>query len=154
MKRTFRNYITRHLVYGIKYTKTTINSQPEKMAEAISKIQNGHSAYKVSKVHGIPQSTLKDHTRVQYTGYNTSFGPSTLLSSEQEELLAQYLIYMPERGLHLTQVMTRRLAGEIIQRAGHQQIHEPSEKWMKKFFTRHPEITIRRSHGLIKPISN
>ncbi|KAL4231728.1 hypothetical protein ACF0H5_009304 [Mactra antiquata] len=95
------------------------------MAEAISKIEKGQSAYKVSKVYGIPPSTLKDHARGQYKGYDTSFGPSMLLTSEQEESLVQYLLHMSERGFPLTRVMTRRLAGEIIQCAGHHQIHEP-----------------------------
>lgn len=50
---------------------------------------------KVSRLYGIPQSTLKDHTRV---GTETSFGRSPIITSEEEATLVSYLLYMSEIG--------------------------------------------------------
>ena len=73
-------------------------------------------------------------------------GPARALSDDDEASLVSYLLYMSDHGVPLTRPMIKAVAREIISRVGQpMKAHMnkqtgPSDKWIKKFITRHREL--------------
>ena len=76
----------------------------------------------------------------------------TALTSEEESSLVRYLLYMAERGFHLTRTMTKAFAWAIAKRSGNDcrfsKNYGPSEHWWQLFRNRHPEFCLRKSDSL------
>ena len=99
----------------------------------------------------VPRKTLDDRIkgRVQH---GTTPGPSTVLTTEEEDALESYLIYMAQRGFPLTRTMTKAFAWAIAKRSGKADRfnpeYGPSEHWWTNFRKRHPRLTLRTTDKL------
>ena len=123
------------------------------MKAAVNAVENGMSVYAASKAFGIPNSTLYDHAKGKYKGYDTSFGPARALTDEEEEALVNYLKYMSECGFPLSVKMIRLFAEEILKSSGRPRDRDtgPTDSWVKCcFLKRHKDISLRTPHELDK----
>ena len=80
--------------------------------------------------------------------HGTNPGPSTALTSEQENALESYLFYMAEHGYPLTRTMVKAYRWAIAKRSGSgDRFNEefgPGDKWWANFKKRHPKVSLRR----------
>lgn len=108
---------------------------------------DGFSIRKAAGETGIPFQTLRDHVNGKYASVDTSFGPSRLLSDESEQSLSNYAVFMAKRGVPLSRQVVKKLAQDIIKHQGGGVV-SPSDKWIKSYLKRHPELTCRTAHPL------
>lgn len=75
-------------------------------------------------------------------------GPSTALTSEQEDALEAYLFYMAKHGYPLTWTMVKAYGWAIAKRSGcgdhFNEEYGPGDHWWLNFKQRHPIITLRK----------
>ena len=120
-----------------------------KAIEAVSSHKMTISA--ASRVFQVPRKTLDDRIKGLVI-HGQKPGPKTVLSSEEEESLTNYLLYMADRGFPLTRTMVKAFAWAIAKRSGKDKRfnHEqgPSEHWWQLFRGRHPHIVLRKSDKL------
>lgn len=124
------------------------------MTLAVNEVLKGRSTYTVGREFGIPETTLRNHTRGRYAGYTTAFGRARCISESEETAIVAYIQYMADRGFPLTKQMIRRLTAEVIKMHGRDTLVNvekgPGSRWMQAFFSRHPELSTRRPHLLDK----
>ena len=89
----------------------------EDMISAIKAVQDGESVYSVSKKFKVPRRTLDDRIKGRVK-HGTNPGRKTVLTTEEEGALVNYLLYMEERGFPLTPKMCMAYAWAIAIRVG------------------------------------
>ena len=104
-----------------------------------------------AKSFGVPRKTLDDRMKGKVR-HGTKPGATTVLSMAEEESLANYLVYMAERGFPLTRTMVKAFAWAIAKRAGksdhfHAE-YGPGNHWWALFKTHHPQLVLRRTDSL------
>ena len=67
--------------------------EPHLLLEACEKARSGESVRKVSKEYGVPRRTLRDHLHGKVKSFD-SYGPSRMLTIEEEAALLDYILYM------------------------------------------------------------
>jgi hypothetical protein len=108
---------------------------------------DGYSIRKAACETDIPYQTLRDHITGKYAHHVTSFGPPRLLTTENEESLSNYASYMASRGVPLSRPVMKQLARDIAKQQGGGDVM-PSDKWLRSYIHRHPELTLRTAHPL------
>jgi len=94
----------------------------------------------VAKRFGIPVQTLRDAKK---RGVPNRRGPSTMLTTEEEDELAGYCINMQKLGFGLSRPAVDSLVLEILRTRDNQCQRTPSEKWWRRFKRDHPNISFR-----------
>ncbi|KAK3092033.1 hypothetical protein FSP39_024582 [Pinctada imbricata] len=127
--------------------------QEEEINKAVALYKEGLSMRKIANELCIPKSTVYDHVKGKFSGYNTSFGREPSLSYDEEVSVVNYSVYMAERGLPLNRQNLRILIKEILLRRPRPTSINlekgPSDKFITKFLKRHKDsISIRSSHPL------
>lgn len=121
----------------------------KKAIEAVSSKEMTVSA--ASRVFNVPRKTLDDRIKGSVV-HGQKPGPKTALSPEEEESLANYLLYMADLGFPLTRTMVKAFAWAIAKRSGKEKRFNtdlgPSEHWWQLFKKRHTEIALRKSDKL------
>ena len=84
----------------------------------------------------------------------TTVGGTFALESSEENALINYIQYMGERGFHLTRKAVKKLLVDVVKtssRSPRINVEKgPSNKWMKRFLKRHPEVSLRTPQPLEK----
>lgn len=115
---------------------------------AVREVQKGKSVSKVSKVFGLPRTTLHDHSKGTLQGNFKNQGIDFSLTREEKEVLINYMKYMADRGQPLTTSVFQRFVTAVIKRGGRNTrinlAKGPSKKWCRKFFRSHPELKFRK----------
>jgi hypothetical protein len=128
--------------------------RPEDLEQAVSKVKQGTSLRKASHLTGVPVSTIKDHAREKYMDRSTRNGGMYALTDTEETALTNYVQYMGERGFPLNRKVVKRLATDIAQQSGGSSVFNmgngPSNKWVRRFLKRHPQLSLRTPHPLEK----
>ncbi|XP_045186550.2 uncharacterized protein LOC123544542 [Mercenaria mercenaria] len=122
--------------------------RPEQFLAAKSLVdRDGYSIRKAAYETEIPYQTLRDHLNGRYANKVTTFGPRRLLTAEHESSLSNYCKYMSSRGVPLSRLVVKHLARDIIHQQGGGDV-VPSDKWLRCYLKRHPELSLRTAHPL------
>ena len=98
----------------------------------------------------VPRKTLDDRIKNKVV-HGTHPGPSTVLTSKEEDAFVSYLLYMAQHDYPLTRTLTKVLAWAIAVRSGKDGCfgkEGPSEHWWTGFRQHHPELTLRKTDNL------
>ena len=130
---------------------------PSDMEAAMEAVQGGKSVSAAAEEHSVPRKTLDDRVK-GHVVHGSNPGPSTVLTSREEDALASYLIYMAERGFPLTSNMARAFAWAVSLRSGASDRFNnevgPGKHWWKNFRARHPQLTLRTADNLERSRAN
>ena len=121
------------------------------MENAVKYVKEGRGGLRESaRLHGVPHETLRRRV-VGAVEEGCKPGPSTVLTNEEEERLALYIVEMAEMGFGLTRSNVRSTAYKLAEACGkpHPFHNEMAGKaWLEGFFRRHPKLTIRKPQPL------
>jgi hypothetical protein len=112
------------------------------MIAAINAVKNGMSHRAAAAEHNVPKSTLTDRLTGKVIQGSKS-GPETILSADDENKLAAYLINVSKKGYGKSKEIILYMATAIAKKRG-KVIKGAylSKKWWAGFLNRHPEISI------------
>ena len=123
----------------------------ESMAAATSSVTNDNmSLREASRLYNVPFETLRRRVNGSVRP-GCKPGPATVLTEEEEERLASYLIQMSEMGFGLSRDTVMHLAYNIVEKT--QRKHpfkdeKAGRAWFDGFHRRHPRLTIRSPQPL------
>ena len=90
----------------------------EDMEKALEVVQKRQATVSGSaKQFNVPRKTLDDRVKGRVF-HGTKSGPGTVLTSAEEDILCNYLIYMAERGFPLTRKMVMAYAWALEKKIG------------------------------------
>ena len=120
---------------------------PQDMEVAMRAVQqDGMTVSAAAKQHLVPRKTLDNWIRGRVK-HGTNPGPSTVLTAEEEDALAGYLLYIAECGFPLTVNMARSFALAVSLCSGtsgrFNEETRPGKHWWSNFRSRLPELTLR-----------
>ena len=124
--------------------------QEESMKEAVAFVQSGSSLRQAAKLYNVPVETLRRRFNGTVT-LDCKPGPSTVLTADEEQCLAHYVIEMADRGFGLVSEDLMRTAFTIAERSGRSHPFRngmAGRGWLEAFRRRHPEITLRTPQAL------
>ena len=110
------------------------------------------SIRRAAEVYGIPRSTLHDRVQGKYNG-NTKSGAKPVLTEAEEKRLADWIILMSKIGYGRTRkelVLTVKRILDDDGRPNPFKNNKPGKDWLKGFFKRHPQLSIRTTLQLGK----
>jgi hypothetical protein len=122
----------------------------ESMVAAVGYVKEGNGLREASRLYNIPVETL----RRRVTGVVDILckpGPSTVLTSEEEDRLVVYAIEMADRGFGLTPDDLMKLAYTIADKSGRPHPFRngiAGRGWLEGFRKRHREISLRSPQSL------
>ena len=127
-----------------KYSPTSLGTAYEKV------LSKEMSAYKASKVYGIPKSTLMDRLKGRVDSETLSSGPPPMFTLEQESKLVDHVKKMASLGYGYTRTEVTGLATDFAIELGLRQKHDKSLslQWFRSFLERWPEIKSLRPRSL------
>ena len=120
------------------------------MKEAVAFVQNGNPLRKAARMYNIPVKTLRRRI-IGSVSLDCKPGPSTVLTKEEEQCLAKYIIEMADRGFGLVSEDVMRAAFTIVEQSGRPHpFHDgmAGRGWLEAFRCRHPEISLRTPQAL------
>lgn len=122
----------------------------EQILEAINAVTGGLPVATAAKQFGIPRTTLLSKTSGKIP-VDCRMGPSTILTSQEETLLVQWILSLAK----VHQPVTKEQLLDSVQlillqqkRANPFTDGRPGRKWFESFLKRHPKITQRVSQNL------
>ena len=120
------------------------------MKEAIAFIKEGNGLRHAARLHNVPVETLRRRV-IGAVSSDCKPGPTTILTKEEEECLAHYVIEMADRGFGLQSEDLLRTAFTIVDRSGRPHPFQngmAGRGWLEAFRRRHPEISFRTPQAL------
>ena len=120
------------------------------VAAVNSVLEEGYGLREAARLHNVPIETL----RRRITGsvkLDGKPGPATVLTDEEEDRVAQYLLKMSEMGFGLTKEAVMGIAFSIASKSGRKhpfQNGPAGRAWFDGFMRRHPHLTIRTPQSL------
>ena len=127
-----------------KYTQETLERAIELVRNKVMSL-NG-----ASKAFDIPYATLGDKVRGRRP---VKAPPKTVLSSEDEKKLVDWLLELSKRGFGRTREDLKDIVKKILDDRKATTVftnNRPGKDWMQAFFKRHPEVAERTSQALGK----
>ena len=100
--------------------------------------------------YGIPKSTLHLYA-IGKIELGSRPGPSSILTTAEEEKLVQYVVEMSRIGYGCTKQQVQNMVQAIIEKDGRSNPftnNRPGEKWWKLLNKRHPILSIRQPEHL------
>ena len=119
------------------------------LENALNSITNdGMSIREASKLYGIPSSSIRDHLYGIRTSRQKDIRP--VLTPHDEKKIVDYIFKMQDRGHPLTAAeLCLKVATTTETRSTPWSARGvPGKGWLRRFWSRHPEISSRRSQGL------
>lgn len=119
------------------------------LQEALSAVQKGMCLRTASKRFGIPFSTLRNKHKGIYS--KETSGPATILSSEEEKLLVQWILDMEKRGFPFTRDMLFDSVQMLVLKTKREnpfKNNRPGRSWFEGFMRRHKELSERTPQNL------
>lgn len=137
--------LSRRGQYAEKYTQ-------EGLREALEKIRNNEMSYgAASKIYNVPKATL--HNKMRHPE-NCPKGATTVLTKEQEDELAEWVLLHADFGDPRTKQDIKIAAAEISQLdadlSNKFKNGMPTSGWMEGFLNRHPLCRERTPQGISK----
>ncbi|XP_071640828.1 uncharacterized protein [Temnothorax longispinosus] len=128
-----------------KWTQAEVN-------DALGLIRSGRSVFSVSKITGIPKTTLLDKLKGRRP-LAASSGPATVLTTKEEEELENWILYLSKRGFPVTKTILVHSVAELVKKLRRETPFtegRPGRRWLEGFFRRHPQISQRVAQNLSK----
>ena len=109
---------------------------------------DGMTIRQASKLYGIPTTSIRDHLYGRTTSRQKGIKP--VLTPHEENKIVDYIFKMQDRGHPLTAAELRLKVAIATQTRSIPWSARgvPGKGWLRRFRSRHPEISSRRSHGL------
>ena len=117
------------------------------MTEAVAFVQNGNSLRQAARLYNVPVETLRRPVNGAVS-VDCKPGPSTILTKDEEECFAKYVIEMADRGFGLVSEDLMKAAFAIVERSGRPHDGVAGRGWLEAFRRRHPEISVRIPQAL------
>lgn len=122
----------------------------EDLKKAIHAVKNGMPCFTASKQFRVPRVTLYYKVTGKYA-VDAKSGTSTILTSEEEHLLTEWIISVGKTGFPVTKdqlldsvtLLIKKLNRDNNFTNGH-----PGRHWYEGFLRRHPEISKRMTQNL------
>lgn len=128
------------------------NYTKEALLNALQAVENGTEVRQAAKTFDVPRSTLSRKLSFPDKIDNIS-GPPTALPKEVEDEIVSCIIYKAERANPITKDELLDSVQQYV-RSLHLKTKfnndRPGRHWMKGFFRRHPELTVRMAQNLMK----
>lgn len=122
----------------------------EDLLRAISAVVEDKMSFRsAAKEFGVPNTTLRDRIQMRVSA---NLGRPAVLTMEEENTMAERLVLMSEWGFPLTKLDLQLLVKGYLDALGRETRwpeNKPGRGFVKRFFRRHPELTVRRAN-LIK----
>lgn len=119
------------------------------MEAAVQCVKDGSKGLReAARLYNVPVETLRRHA-IGECGSRP--GPPTVLTEEEEDKLAEYLIQMSDMGFGLNRETVMEMAYKIVEKLGrnHPFKHERAGRaWFEGFQRRHPNLTLRKPQPL------
>ena len=109
------------------------------MLAAIDDVKQGMSCNKAADAHCVPRSTLKDRISGRVI-HGRNPGPVCYLSSEEESLLADYLLKASDMGYGKTRRDVCCIVESYLKQKGSLKGERVSNGWWDKFLRRNPTL--------------
>lgn len=126
------------------------NYTPEQMMEAIKRARNGTKPTVAARECGVPRVTLLNKLNGK-SPLNCSMGPKTILTTNEENILAEWIIAMNNQHMPVTKTQLLDSVQRIIKDKKQEtpfKNNRPGEKWYELFLKRHPQISVRTPQNL------
>ena len=124
--------------------KRKLWSEESMLAATSSVVQDNMSLREASRLYNVPFQTLRRRVNGSVKP-GCKPEPGTVLSEEEEERLASYLIQMSEMGFGLSRDTVMHLAYSIVEKAKRKhpfKNEKAGRAWFDGFCRRHPKLTI------------
>lgn len=120
------------------------------MAAVKSIHDNGKGLREAARLHNIPVETLRRHASGSVEP-GCKPGPHTVLTDEEEDRLARYLVQMADMGFGLSRETVMEMAFTIVQKS--QRSHpfrdgKAGRTWFEGFQRCHPKLTLHTPQPL------
>ena len=121
------------------------------MAVAVDCVQKeGKGLREMARLYNLPVESLRRRI-IGSVELNCRPGPPTVLTEEEEERLADYLIQMSEMGYGISREGVMGMAYTIVERSkrSHPYLEGSAGRaWFEGFMRRHPKLTVRSPQPL------
>lgn len=131
-----------HETYIKKYSEESLN-------KAIEEVNNGMPKRTACKKYKIPRATLQFRFSEKFT--KSSHGPSPILSSQEEDLLVNWINDCQRKGFPRRKEDIQRSVKQFLDDSPRENPFKnnlPGDGWYKAFMKRHPNLTTRKSEGV------
>ncbi|XP_030749805.1 uncharacterized protein LOC115877675 [Sitophilus oryzae] len=128
--------------YTKKYSEESLN-------KAIEKVKNGMPKCTACNKYNIPRATLQFRLSDKFT--KSSHGPSPILSSQEEDLLVNWIKDCQRKGFPRRKEDIQTSVKQFLDESPRENPFKnnlPGEGWYKAFMKRHPDLTTRKSEGV------
>lgn len=123
---------------------------------AIKDVTSGVLSKKAAaKKYGVPRATIQ--FRLSKNFKKTSCGPNTVLSEEEEELLAKWITECGKKGFPRRKDDVLVSVQDFLEKTGRKTIFKnnlPGKGWYQAFLKRHPKLTHRESEAVTRASAN
>lgn len=115
------------------------------MVGALKEVKNGkYSINRIAHMYGVPRSTLKDRVTGKVK-HGTNPGPRPYLNKEEEQKLANHLVYVAKLGYGKTRKQVSMLVEGLAKQKGVLRKNRISYGWWYNFIKRQSELSLRRA---------
>lgn len=117
---------------------------------ALEDIQNGASISESARKFGIPRSTLSEK-RSGRLPIEYRMGPPTVLTTEEESLLAKWIFHVGQAGFPVSKDQLLDSVQMLLNESKRETIftdNRPGRKWYEAFTRRHPLVAERECQNL------
>jgi hypothetical protein len=118
------------------YTKETLNK-----AIDFLNLQEAPNISVAQQMFGVPYTTLRERFIKQLRSKRSSHTSQQLLTEVEEFVLVEWLEYLADQGLPVTQASLLDLVHKVCGK-------RPNQKWIYRFLERHKSVTAGKPSGL------
>ena len=120
------------------------------MLTAVKEVEDGTGLREAAGQYNVPIETLRRRVAGSVT-LDCKPGPATVLTSEEESKLEQYIVEMGDMGFGLTRDDVMRTAYTIVERSGRKHPFQngmAGRAWFDGFKSCHPQLTLHSAQPL------
>ena len=154
-KKNFKGRITKNK----NNKRTSKNKYVEKMysiedmKKALDAVGEGKSIRQAASMFGVPKTTL--HSKFNNnTPIEIRKGPTTILKTEQEKKIVEWILECGEKGFPVTREQLLNCVQKFVQESGQKTPFKegrPGKYWFYAFKKRHPMLSERIAQNLTTP---
>ena len=132
-----------------KIKKVRLCYKREHVALALRDVSEGKSIAETARLYNIPESTIRAKKKRPFA--NKTSGPPTVLSSEEEQELVDWIFDCCKKGFPITKSNLFDSVKQICEKLQKQNPftnNTPGRYWYSGFLKRHPEVSERISENV------
>lgn len=120
------------------------------VAKALEAIEGGMSERRAAETYNVNRSTLQFRRSTKFKN-KTTFGPSPVLTDQEEEQLEQFILNCHKKGFPTRDEDIKWSVKKFLDQNPRNNPFKdnlPGKGWMLAFLRRHPNITLRTAEGI------